>query len=440
MSSIQDVLDGKGDRLSALLVVLSVPRLATYLALGRAIQAAGHLPVIALVKDISPTPEEIEGYEDLPLFLVKRPQLRDLRNVDVCFSPEQLDVVPPGAATVAIMHSLPDAAVMKESNADPRRTLARAPTMFRLFDYFCIAARQPAEHWTVEHYDMVSELYPPDFLEGRRPFLDIVPAGYPKLDYLPSKLAGAGEPDTIIYSPTRIGAGFSRFSTDGEPILKALAAAFPNHRIVLRPYPNKNDLEFATALLARLDLGERVVLDTSVTGLEHQRRCAVSVSDRSSSAITFAMSSGRPLVFVDLQAKRGAEERELAFGRSVHKVESLVAAIQHALDHPKKWRRRIQAGAEEFLYRPGQASAYLASHVPTFARRESDPEWLSVPRRAWRGAGDPEAERRHLERLAGWSQQFNVRPHTLIAQMTAEIRAHLGLPPVDEPAAAEAAT
>lgn len=195
----------KGSRIAAVLFAETQPRLGTHLALGRAIKDHGHLPIIVCGQAPSLTGSEEAGYQDLPLALLTRDDIRALRGIDVFFSSEVTrDVTPPGAATIGIVHSIPDAGLSTAGlSVNYRGFVQRVPTIIRSLDYLAVAVRQNPKHWTTENYSFVGGVYPPAFLVDRRQTLDIVPAGYPKIEYSERVLAAHRDRlGVIIYSPT----------------------------------------------------------------------------------------------------------------------------------------------------------------------------------------------------------------------------------------------
>jgi hypothetical protein len=208
------------------------------------------------------------------------------------------------------------------------------------------------------------------------------------------------------------------------PILSALLEAFPQHTIAFRPYPAHVDIEIARALSGQFMQIERFVFDESGTGVALQKRAALVVTDSSSSALTFSISSGRPLVFAQLAedaSSAAADPQSTPLGFRVRSRAGLIAAVRHGCEHPGDWRKQISQAREEYLYNPGRASKYLAEHLPLLAVRGSHPEWLSVERRPWLGVDDAHETSLYLSRLHAWSTV----PGTHVLAMQNEIQKYL---------------
>lgn len=423
LASLRAQLDAGAGRLSALLFVETPPRLGTNLALARAMLDAGHLPLVVCTFEPNLSAAELCGFEDLPLAVLSKDDVRSLNGVDVFFSSESVrDVAPAGAATVGIVHSLPDAGLRQAGlMINYSGNVQRYPIMIRALDYLVIAVRQAPSDWTQENYGAIGGVYPPTFLEARRPMLDIVPGGYPKLDYSERILtAGPGKGSVLLYAPTSAGSSVSRVKTDAEAIFASLLGNFPDYTIVFRPYPTPNDLKFAQKAAERFLSGTRFVLDSSSTGIEFQKLAAVSVTDSSSGAITFSMATRRPLVRAKLMHPDSAGKPiPIPFSYYASSRMALVEAVQLACQEDRHWEARISEEREKTLYNPGTASAYLAKNLPLFAARESHPDWLSIERRPWIGGGDAAERDEHISYLRQWGQKWGKSAKAMQEEITA---------------------
>jgi hypothetical protein len=412
LASLQSRIANKGSALFSILLANAQPRLGTYIALAKAIQDAGHLAVVVLPQaDLVPSAEELLGFESVDFASVPIDAVKRLQGVDLFISSELVtDVAPEGSVTIGIVHSLPDAGL--QENAFVSNTAAfikRRPAIIRSFDYLVAAVRQRPRQWTESNYSLIQSVYPPHFLAGRRRFLDIVPGGYPKLDYSRRILNSSSARRCIIYSPTSHRSLVARVRRDGKAILSALLQAFPHLTVVLRPYPTKVDLRDGRRLADRFAWSPRFVFDDTATGVRYQRECAVAVTDSSSSAITFSLATRRPLVFVDLKdndPSSGASPPltpvKNPFGFTAHSVPAMIAAVGSGIDNAALWQDVIAQEAEKYIYNPGSAATYLASHLSRFANRESHPDWLSIARRPWIATGEEGEVERHLRWLREW--------------------------------------
>lgn len=425
-TTVRRIIAGKDDRLFALLYANSQPRLGSYIALADAIADAGDLAVVVAPPDTALEPEELAGFESVRFTDMTEAEMATLQGVDVFFSPEVVTAgFPPGSATVGIFHSIPDVGLGREQLASNAVAFVKVnPTIIRTFDYLIAAVRQRPEHWSPDNYQLIGEVYPPEFLSERRPVLDVVPGGYPKLEYSSRVLRSERPLDTILYSPTASHARFGYMKRDGQAIIETLLREFPDMRVVLRPYPNPADLQAGRRLVDGFDGISNMELDTSATGIGVQQSGALVVTDRSSSAITFSLATGRPLILTDLTGDQSATTpAENPFGYTVTTTTALIEAVHGCLADPAGWAARIAEEAERNIYNPGTAARYLAGCLTDFARRGSRPDWLSVERTPWIAGGDPASVERHLERLRAWHERT---PSPRSAVMVDELTNFLG--------------
>jgi hypothetical protein len=435
-AALQALIDGKGAQLFALLLANSQPRLGTYVALAQAIEDAGHRAVVVYPSPVAPAHEELVGFESVEFSTMALAGLKDLRGVDVFFSSEVIcDVAPRDAATVCLPHSLPDSDLSRGGFAqNPAAHIKQIPTMIRTFDYLVATLRQPAVHWDEANYALLQGVYPAAFLTDRRSVLDIVPAGYPKLDYSRQILESDESPKSIIYSPTSLThytKGVSGVLRNGEAILSALLEAFTDYTIILRPYPDAANIAHGKKLAEKFSSHPRFRLDCTTTGTASQRDSAVAITDSSSSAITFSLATGRPLVSINLkpdeglQAGQAMRPKRIPFGFIAESIPAMIEAVESGVGNPSGWKDEINAVSEQSLYNPGTAADYLAAHLSAFAKRESHPDWLSVERRPWVPVGKDGEVEQHLDRLRAWADRAW---SPMAVQMYEEIAEYLGAP------------
>jgi hypothetical protein len=423
VTSLRASIDNKGDRLFALLYANSTPRISSYIAIAQAIDEVGHRAAVVVPKGTWLEPEELAGFEGVRFFVATEREMNQLEGVDVFFSSEIVsNVEPPGAVTVCIPHSIPDAGLgqrdLKHNNANFFRN---NPTVIRIFDYFVSAVRQSDSEWCLDNYSFIQGVYPASFLGHRRSHLDIVPGGYPKLDYSSRILRSSGPFDTLLYSPTSSIVGSGQVRRDGESILLTLLGAFPSLRVVFRPYPYPSEVAYGRTLAERFSNHPRFEFDATTTGIASQRRSSMIVTDASSSALTFSMATKRPLVFVNLDKEGGNSVlSRTPFGYSATSRESLVAAVNDGLNNATAWTAAIEENSGRFIYNPGSAARELARNLERFARRDRAPNWLSIQRKPM-PTEDAVVVRAQLDKLHAWCRLHNTENAN---KMYGEIEAH----------------
>lgn len=337
-----------------------------------------------------PSPEEVEAYPGISIHSSAGLKLRDLKNVDVFFCPEVCNqATPQGATVVGVYHSLPETLNFNHGN-----NLRGKPVAARQLDYLVIAVRQKDEHWREDNYHGIQNIYPADMLTERRAALDIVPGGYPKLDYL-ENIACTGSQRYIIYASTSRRVQQSELEKHGRKIISYLLENFPEHEIVFRHYPNE-DLDLVADIEAEFRTNPRFQVDRTTTGLHYLKDAALMVTDHSSVAVSLSLATRVPSVFVRFDATTRGEGK---LGYHVNDTEGLGRAVTKCLSEREYWRTRIDETRANFIYQPGSSSAYLAEKLPVFAARGSDPDWLSVPRTPWVWNGEADTAAEHLDRL-----------------------------------------
>ena len=374
-------ISGLGRRLAVACYANSQARVATYLPLARAIARAGHASFLLLAPEINSSrnlqPRDLRDYTQIEGFVIgtlEGSHIPNVEGVDVFFSSEALDTSPRGCRAVRLIHSLPDGSLSINYVA----RILRQPHLARTTDYLAIPIRQSTRAWNVGNYLGRLAGPSPALEPGRRSQLDIVPAGYPKIEYLADEIPVDSPRRNLIFCPTATTVAHSRVCTHGIAILRALVENFPDHRVIFRPYPKSNEPDFAALLEAFRD-EPRFIHDRTLSGLDYFREAAVAVTDRSSAAVSFSMATGRPSVFFqDGETAQTAVDDPI--GYRVSSVGQLVASVRHAIGHSHEWRTRILRERGQYLYRPGGASDYLAQKIPVFASGGTDADWLSIPR------------------------------------------------------------
>ncbi len=260
-------------------------------------------------------------------------------------------------------------------------------------NYVFVSSRPALEGWKKRLQD-----YPVDSR------VCLVPGGYLSLDRsiqffddCPAAL------DSIIYAPTLSLSDyptrwpFSDLVTSvdaGPEILHALLDSFPDHRIIFRPHPA--DLRFFALkrgdpregpfgqMLELCRSHERCFLDREPDYGSSYGRSALMVSDTSSTAFTFALATGRPVVFFckdddQLQENLGkdlqlvTDRREV--GAVVGNVTELLEQVGAYLEDPEGRVEKLTRFRNRMIFNVGESAAYFMSHVECMMAGDRHPEW-----------------------------------------------------------------
>ena len=241
-------------------------------------------------------------------------------------------------------------------------------------------------------------------MAARRPLRNrvcLIPGGYTRLD---ENLAHArrytGPVDSLIYAPTlSLNAVQHHELTYSAPwaadILRGLADGFPDLRIIFRPHPNDlqllrdgRDDELARPFLAALEFcakDPRCVLDDSRTFyMDSYNRSRVMVSDTSSTAYTYALTTCRPVVFFSprddevralfSEASAFIRDREQV-GQVAGSVAGMVSAVVEMLGRQDSWRDRVAAYRDRVCFNLGGTLEYFAGSIDYLLSGREHPDW-----------------------------------------------------------------
>lgn len=351
-------------------------RLASYLPLARALQDQGHDCTLFHPPDFPVSDGELHGFHDIERQPANNETVRGIEGYDVFFASEACyRAVPSGTVAVAIFHSLPDRTPLK---TDYSRWVRARPEVVKAFDYVVLPVTQAPQHYTVEAYKpSVTGAFPRDAIPERGETFGIISGGYPKLEYLDRQLSLTFDLDSVVYCPTISTNDEGQVAAHGATILRTLHEALPDYEVVFRPYPS-DDRDTIAAVVDQVSDLPRIRVDRTVTGMESQQRSRLAITDKSSSALTFALSSGRPSIFVDMSNE--GDVREFILGYEAAGRAALLSAVQSAMAEFDAWGERIREARKTHLYRPFGPCRYLARNVDVIANRASRDDWLSIPR------------------------------------------------------------
>lgn len=235
--------------------------------------------------------------------------------------------IPSGSKSVTLLHSLP---LVGELKKDYSNLFKQKPTLMYRSDYVLLPIMQSPDAWNSKKYEKFTRgMFSSSMLGGSERSVGVIQAGYPKIDYLARTVTNGKFKDKIIYCPTNSKIGAGEVVRHGEFIIKSLLDAFPDCNVVFRPYPGPKLPPF----VQRFSSNDRFILDTSLTGIEHQIDARFCVSDNSSAAITFALASGKPSVFCEFDNNSIAHSekdvpRELGFGYYVNSKNSFFKILK----------------------------------------------------------------------------------------------------------------
>ncbi len=305
-----------------------------------------------------------------------------LEGLDLMLSAHVFPCSPPDVPRVSFSHVIHDFNLTAEYHA-ARLAHSRVHYLF--------ASSRPCLRW----YQQLVHRF------GLKNRIAIIPGGYLKLDGNRRRIAGMGGPRrAILYAPTLGLADYPHrelvSSLGAAPdILRALLAAFPDREIIFRPHPSDLKLhqlgrkdERAGPLAEALTLCHEVetcTLDDDATSyLAGYGRAGLLVSDTSSTAFTFAMTTDRPVVFYSPHEKRVQEalggqtdflQDRNQVGAVVTRLDELVTAASKLLDEPAL--AGLARFREQTLFNLDGAAEYFVRHLDLMLNREKHPDWVT---------------------------------------------------------------
>lgn len=258
------------------------------------------------------------------------------------------------------------------------------------------------------HYIFTSTRATLEWLEGlarRGTFshrLCLIPGGYTRLDdNLRYAEAYSGPVDSLIYAPTlSLNAVRNHHLTYSIPwgveMVQALLANFPRHQVIFRPHPNDlqllkggRDDELARPFLDLMALCEehpRCVLDGSNTFyMDSYNAAAVMISDTSSTAYTYALSTLQPVVFfsphndkvMEVMGKDSAFIRDRErIGGIAQSTGQMVEQIGAMLAERERWGERIAHYRDEVCFNIGRTEEYFVENLDYILEGRKHPDWL----------------------------------------------------------------
>lgn len=231
--------------------------------------------------------------------------------------------------------------------------------------------------------------------------LCVIPGGYMRLDDNLRAVEGyTGTKTDLIYAPTlSLNAVQYHEYTYSMPmaaeLLESLLAAFPDRRIIFRPHPNDLQLirdgrrdALAAPLNDALAVCERETHcqldDASLHYMHSYNASAVMISDTSSTAYTYALSTLCPVVFLSpheeaVQSVLGDQSAYLrdraCIGYVADSVAQVIDKVRQALDQKEAWSARISEYRNSMCFNIGHAEDYLVTHIDRMLGGQSHPDW-----------------------------------------------------------------
>ncbi len=260
--------------------------------------------------------------------------------------------------------------------------------------HYLFASSQPCFDWYVE---LVKRF-------GLKNRICIIPGGYLQLDRTTAAMEDYSGPcRSIIYAPTLSLANYPHSdlvtSLDQGPcILEILLENFPDRTIIFRPHPSDYRLHelqrddprsrYFENMLELCRTNPRCILDDKATNyLDSYRQSALMVSDTSSTAFTFAFSTGRPVVFFSPRDPELVEtlgenlkfvEDRNKVGEVVTSLDDLATAVLSLLEANAPETRSLLELRDRMIFNPGNSARYFVENLDYIVKGDRHPDWHCI--------------------------------------------------------------
>lgn len=343
--------------------------------------------------------------------------------VDLYFTGTILDVLPDTTKKALIIHGSfapfsPEAheAITEEAGeadfpilVQYQRALAARThfsAFFRLYDYYIVSSahfRQEMHAFGAElgmtrcgqdaagktshrHFDVLNKV-----LRGRQlpRHTYIVPAGYSQID-VNSRVAAqyAGELKTITYAPTPLNGKpawnqYASLYNSGIEIVGALLDAFPEFEIVFKPHISDRNAQ-TMAVIDTYSARPGFIVDWSGSNyMALYAKTAVLVSDFSSTAYTFALSTLRPVLFnsprervmPDALLNEAYCRNRTEVGLIALTAEEVVTGVRTLLKDRVQYEEKIRRFRDQNIFHVGHTESYLCDMVANMISGDAPPDW-----------------------------------------------------------------
>ena len=377
----------------------------------RLLRESGH-PVLHLFSE-----QCNDAFEQAPgAFRVWGDMVNQMDFIDVFVVPTIMNCLPPRSKKVLFYHiSFAETELSTLAQSDAQVTGSQGyehlvekyrhlHAFFPLFDY--IVASSPNVKHTFEEilnfYGRGHSHRPPAAAEDARGLLKglagqrlaerqvIIPAGYPPIDTYIRQVKTSPSADRVItYAPTPlIGKDewipFASAALHGPVIVDALARAFPDYEVVFKPYLNEHP-----SIIQAVEAAGKPHRNFSVdlSGGSHMQlygRTALLISDFSSTAYTFGLSTLRPVLFFSHNEDALPESvRQSPYCQFRNKLGGLATTIPNLikqadqlLSHPVR-PETIRQLRNDVLYHPGHSDEYFAEQICGILEDMDLPDWDS---------------------------------------------------------------
>lgn len=309
---------------------------------------------------------EVRSQPDLPPFLelptIALPDpshMANLAGMAAIFSPDTgyrfLEFLPREVKRIALMHGI---------IANPEYTISHEGGG-TYFDHILLPGSCALEE------NAILDVFPRSMVRHDSGHLELVPAGWPKLDEMIdafSRAGGSFQRKVVVHLSVE-----SHDSVEGMRLLpqliETLLGETPRIEVVFRPFPGVAG-GFGEAMADRFRERDGFRVSGGESYVEDYAGASVLVTLKETTAEIVSLASGIPAFCLSPETKPG----EFARGRIFSSLDQILPAIHEQLDFPDRWREKIFAERDKTYRHVGTSAKAVLEALPLILAGEPVPE------------------------------------------------------------------
>ncbi len=207
----------------------------------------------------------------------------------------------------------------------------------------------------------------------------------------------ASQQDSILFIPTSWDENstfyrqeYQSLPTRGFEIVERLLNEFPKKRVILRPHPNALHLKAHRNVIDKINSEfrneQRYCFDAEPSYRESFERSALSISDCSSSAFTFSLSTSRPsITFQNIKRPtmhtimgQNYHSKRDKLGPIVSDLQNLISETSSCLSNPNRFQDSINELRQNHYFNIGSVEENIAYRLVDLLFGKEGQEWIKV--------------------------------------------------------------
>ena len=294
-----------------------------------------------LIKNFKKKNDNITFFIFLDFFLltkfnkfINRRHLKYLININILIVNHSKFILPLNTINILLPHDIYDSFPWKtESLFEPSELHLDSEKFLFQFQYI-LCPNLIVKNMFIKKINLLKKNKEAFYYLNLRKEINLLDAGYFKLDYIDNKIKNYKRKDSILLLPSI----FGFFTTDYViELIKKINTTFHKYNVILRPHPAhyRQNKKFYQKLLFCFRNNSKFILDTNSMYIESFSRSIIAISESSGSSYTYAFSTLRPVLFVFLN-KLNSYQKSTYYYRDIKKIGILSKNTQDILIKIKK--------------------------------------------------------------------------------------------------------